>query len=247
MTLNMLDLAQTVREIAIRNPATIRVFESLGIDYCCGGKRPLKEACELANVPVERAIEMLSSLEPGAHGQEDAKWLASPLVELTGHIVAKHHRYVRDEAPRIEMLLEKVTSRHGAAHPELFTIQESVIAMSTELSAHMAKEEQVLFPFLEKMEGEGAIPVACFDSIGLPISRMMADHEDAGELLAKIRALSSSFQVPDGACPSYRGLYHSLEEFERDLHHHVHLENNILFPRAIEMERKLAGGGHDRN
>ncbi len=246
MTLDTLDLDQTVREIAIGNPATIRVFESLGIDYCCGGKRPLKEACEFANVPVERAVAMLLSLEPGADGQKAAKGLVTPLRELTAQIVTKHHRYVRDEAPRIELLLEKVTSRHGAAHPELLTMQESFIAMSSELSAHMAKEEQVLFPFLEKMEAEATIPVACFDSIAVPISRMMADHEDAGELLAKIRTLSGNFRAPDGACPSYRGLYHALEEFERDLHHHVHLENNILFPRAIEMERKLAGGGDDR-
>ncbi len=234
MKLDTLDLDQTVREIAIRNPATIRVFESLGIDYCCGGKRPLKEACQLANVPVERAIEMLSSLGSAPIGHEDSQWLQSPLCELTAYIVARHHRYVREEAPRIEMLLETA-------------IQESFIAMSNELSAHVAKEEQVLFPFLERMEAESAIPVACFDSIGVPISRMLADHEDVGALLAKIRALSGSFQAPDGACPSHRGLYHALAEFERDLHHHVHLENNILFPRAMEMERKLAWDDHARN
>src|SRR6266567_5537651 len=106
MKLDTLDLDQTVREIAIRNPATIRVFESLGIDYCCGGKRPLKEACQLANVPVERAIEMLSSLGSAPIGHEDSQWLQSPLCELTAYIVARHHRYVREEAPRIEMLLE---------------------------------------------------------------------------------------------------------------------------------------------
>jgi regulator of cell morphogenesis and NO signaling len=246
MTQNVtLDLNETVREIAIRNPATVRVFEALGIDYCCGGKRPLKEACERSNVPVERAIDMLSSAEPGAFG-EQSSWVGRPMRELTAHIVARHHGYVREEAPRIERLLEKVVSRHGSSHPELLAIQETFAAMSNELAAHMIKEEQVLFPFLERMETQGAIPAACFGSVGFPIARMMEDHEDAGELTAKIRALSKDFQVPEGACPTYRGLYHALSEFERDLHHHVHLENNILFPRAIEMEQELTGAGHGR-
>ncbi len=238
MTLTTLDLGETVREIAIRNPGAVRVFESLGIDYCCGGKRPLNEACERAKVPVERAIELLSAVQPDALSEEK-NWANRPLRELTSHIVTRHHSYVREESPRIERLLDKVVSRHGTGHPELLEIRETFHAMSSELSAHMIKEEQVLFPFLEKMETEGAVPPACFDSVGFPITRMMADHEDAGALTAAIRSLSNDFQAPEGACPTYRGLYHALAEFERDLHHHVHLENNILFPSALEMERKL--------
>jgi regulator of cell morphogenesis and NO signaling len=141
------------------------------------------------------------------------------------------------------MLLQKVVNRHGEAHPELGAIQDTFVALSQELFAHMMKEERIIFPFLEAMEaaarpGQPA-PLGCFASVSLPIARMLADHDDAGALLAKMRDLSGDYRAPDGSCPSYRGLYQALEEFERDLHHHVHLENNILFPRAMEMERSL--------
>jgi regulator of cell morphogenesis and NO signaling len=249
MTLNT---NQTVREIAINNPATVRVFESLGIDYCCGGKRPLQEACDRASVPLARVMELLADVEPDSISPEEQRWADASFMELTEHIVARHHNYIRQEAPRLEMLLDKVVNRHGDAHHELFSIRELFLAMSQELFAHMLKEEQVLFPFLQKMEiaerTGTPLPSACFESIGVPIARMLADHDDAGELTAKIRALSGNYQVPDGACPSYSGLYHGLQEFERDLHRHVHLENNILFPRALEMDRMLRpetvyGGG----
>jgi regulator of cell morphogenesis and NO signaling len=234
---------QTVREIAVNNPATVRVFESLGIDYCCGGKRPLREACDRANVPVAQVLGLLADLKPESISSEQIRWADASLLELTEHIVARHHSYIRQEAPRLEMLLDKVVSRHGDAHKELFSIRDLYSAMSQELFAHLLKEEQVLFPFLQKIETAAdagtPLPSACFESIGVPIARMLADHDDAGELTARIRALSGNYEAPDGACPSYRGLYYGLKEFERDLHRHVHLENNILFPRALEMERTL--------
>jgi regulator of cell morphogenesis and NO signaling len=234
---------QTVREIAIGNPATVRVFESLGIDYCCGGKRPLGEACDRANVSVARVLELFADLKPEPNSSEEKRWADASFLELTEHIVARHHSYIRQEAPRLETLLAKVVSRHGDAHQELFSIRYLFSAMSQELFAHLLKEEQVLFPFLQKMEiaaGAGTpLPSACFGPIGVPIAQMLADHDGAGELTARIRALSANYEAPAGACPSYRGLYFGLQEFERDLHRHVHLENNILFPRALEMERIL--------
>lgn len=234
---------QTVRDIAISNPGTVRVFELLGIDYCCGGKRPLQEACERANVDVERVLKLLAEIKPEPASPEEKSWAGASFLELTEHIVTRHHNYVRQEAPRLEMLLNKVVNKHGDAHPELASIMELFFAMSQELFAHMMKEEQVLFPYLQKMEAAASnrapLPLTHFASIGVPIARMLADHDDAGELTARIRALSGDYQVPDSACPSYRGLYHGLQEFERDLHRHVHLENNILFPRALQMERTL--------
>ena len=234
---------QTVREIAINNPAAVRVFESVGIDYCCGGKRPLQEACDRAKVPVARVLELLADVKPEPVSPEEKQWADASFLDLTEHIVARHHNYIRQEAPRLKMLLDKVVSKHGVAHPELSSIREFFSAMSQELFAHMLKEEQVLFPFLQKMEAAARTgappPCACFGSVGAPIARMLADHDDAGALTARMRALSGNYQAPDGTCPSYRGLYHGLEEFERDLHHHVHLENNILFPRALAMERTL--------
>ena len=234
------NIDQTVREIAIQNPGSVRVFESLGIDYCCGGKRPLREACQRAAVPLEEVLRLLSAA--GDRQEVPGNWAEASVKDLVAHIVRDHHGYVRRESPRLVSKLEKVVVRHGGAHPEVKTIQELFVALIDELLAHMIKEENVLFPYLAKMEASTsdgrALPHAIFGSIEVPISRMVADHDDAGELTARIRALSGDFQPPVGACPTYRALYQGLEEFERDLHRHVHLENNILFPRALEMERK---------
>ena len=245
------DKSQTVREIAIHHPASVRIFEDLGIDYCCGGKRPLEEACDKANVPIATLIQLLGELDASSISPEDQHWTDASLRDLTAHIVNRHHRYVRDEAPRVQTLLQKVVSRHGEAHPELSSIQETFAELSAELFQHMLKEERVLFPFLDQMEVAahtgGPSPVGCFPSVEFPISRMLAEHDDAGALISKIGELSSDYQPPDGACPTYHGLYHALAEFERDLHHHVHLENNILFPRAVEMERSLQETTHVRH
>jgi regulator of cell morphogenesis and NO signaling len=236
-------IAQTVREIAINNPAAVRVFESFGIDYCCGGKRPLREACDRANVPVAKVLESLADVKAEPISPAEKHWADASFLELIEHIVASHHSYIRQETPRLEILLDKVVSKHGNAHPELAAIRELFSAMARELFAHMLKEDQVLFPFLQKMELAARTgtppPSACFASVGAPIARMLADHDDAGALTARIRDLSGNYIAPAGACPSYCGLYHGLQEFERDLHQHVHLENNILFPRALEMERAL--------
>ena len=236
------DKNQTVREIAINNPASVRVFENFGIDYCCGGKHPLDEACARANAPIDLVTQALAELDLNGISPEEA-WSNSSLAELTTHIVGRHHRYVRGESPRIGSLLQKVVKRHGEAHPELGAIQDTFVALSQELFAHMMKEERILFPFLEAMEAAASAgqpaPLGCFASVELPIARMLADHDDASALLVKMRDLSGNYRAPDGSCPSYRGLYQALGEFERDLYQHVHLENNILFPRAVEMERSL--------
>jgi regulator of cell morphogenesis and NO signaling len=231
---------KTVREIAIETSATIRVFETLGIDYCCGGRRSLSDACLQANVPVAQVVALLADASRNAGENNDNSWNDAPLQALTAHIVTKHHAFVRQETPRIESLLLKVISRHGDTHPEVRRIEELFLAMTQELNTHMMKEEQILFPYIDRMEtallaGE-PLPKTCFESITRPIANMMADHDDAGALLASIRELSGGFTAPAGACPTYRGLYHSLAEFESDLHRHVHLENNILFPRAAQME-----------
>lgn len=242
------DLNQTVREIAIEHPATVKVFESLGIDYCCGGKRTLNDACERAGVSVQRALNLLATVEEAASA-DVANWAGAGAGELISHIVGRHHSYVRSESPRLVTMLEKVVSRHGQEHLELASIRDLFGALTGELSAHMLKEEKILFPYLEQMESAisrgAAPPQAVFDSVEMPISRMLADHDDAGELLAEMRELSSGYRVPDSACPTYRALYHGLEEFERDLHHHVHLENNILFPRALRMEQRVAEAAHE--
>lgn len=230
----------TVREIAIESPATVRVFESLGIDYCCGGKRPLQEACELVNVPVPQMLELLANAgQTRSEGRE--QWNDAPLADLAQYIIGRHHSYVRQEIDRLQPLLEKVVSKHAATHPELSSIKELFAAIAQEMNTHMLKEEQVLFPYIQRMDAavraQQPIPPAFFGSLGNPIANMLADHDDAGELTRKIRMLSNNYTAPAKACPSYLALYRGLEEFEQDLHRHVHLENNLLFPKALEMEK----------
>jgi regulator of cell morphogenesis and NO signaling len=232
---------KTVREIALENPSSIRVFESLGIDYCCGGKRPLSDACSHAKVDLGRVIELLESAKPNSQAPEEEEWKKKPLRELIAHIVANHHGYLRQESPRIQGLLTKILTKHGSTHPQIVRIDELFGAITQELSTHMLKEEQLLFPYIDRMEQAQKagmpVPAAFFETVGRPIANMIADHDDAGALLAQIRDLSCGYSTPAGACPTFVGLYSGLEAFERDLHHHIHLENNILFPRAIEMEQ----------
>ncbi len=231
---------KTVREIALEDPSSIRVFESLGIDYCCGGKRPLSDACSRANVDFDRVIKLLEDAHLDAQPRDSGEWSRRKLADLTHYIIQTHHAYVRRETSRIEAMLTKVVAKHGLSHPELAHIQELFVAISEELSTHMLKEEQVLFPYVERMEDAVlsgvAVPPAFFGTVKRPIANMVAEHDDAGALLAQIRNLSNEYKAPAGACPTYLGLYRGLQEFERDLHHHVHLENNVLFPRAVEME-----------
>ena len=234
-------LNKTVREIATENPSSVKVFEALGIDYCCGGKSSLQQACERANVAPEHVIEMLSKVDGRA--QSESNWAAASAPQLIAHIVNVHHAYTRNEIPRISALLDKVCARHGAAHPEVLEVRPLVSALAEELMTHMLKEEQILFPFIEQLDGakqRPGIPAPCFGSIAHPIARMLADHNDAGALLARIRELTDGYAPPADACPTFRALYAALEEFERDLHLHIHLENNILFPAAQRLEEQAS-------
>ena len=224
---------QTIGQIAAKHPAAERIFETLGIDYCCGGKRSLSAACADAKVPVETVIGLLESSEEIPHPgvPNDA-----PLGELTLHIVETHHGFVRRESPRIQALLTKVSDKHGPVHPELLELKTLFVALAEELAEHMMKEERILFPYIAALEG-AAEPSACFGSVESPISVMVADHENAGATLSKMRVLTDGYQAPDDACAGFQALYRALEEFERDLHSHVHLENNVLFPRAMAEQR----------
>ncbi len=232
---------KTVREIALENPASMPVFESLGIDYCCGGQRRLDDASRSAGVELDHLLRLIDQAGRDANAPVSPDWGARPLADLIEHIVNRHHAFVRQEIPRIEALLIKVSGKHGPAHPELHKIDALFRAMGQELSTHLFKEEHVLFPYIERMERAaahgGPRPQACFDSVTRPIANMIAEHDDAAALLQKIRELSAGYTPPAGACPTFQALYRALNDFERDLYQHVHLENNILFPRAIEMEQ----------
>ena len=230
---------QTVRDIALEQPSSIRVFERFGIDYCCGGRKPLAEACAARNVEVDAVI---AALEAAATKQDTAEseWTRKPLASLSAHIVATHHAYVKRELPRLAELAQKVVNRHGPTTPELGVLQSTLAALDAELTPHLMKEEAVLFPYvasLEKALAEGAPkPEGCFGTVANPIAMMTQEHEAAGTLMATLRDLSHNFTTPLEACPTYHAYYDGLREFEQDLHQHIHLENNILFPRAIELE-----------
>jgi regulator of cell morphogenesis and NO signaling len=217
------------------------VFEKLGIDYCCGGATPLNEACASAGVTEESVVTLLNCLQ--GLGFEDSggkDWQTTPLSDLTKYIVNKHHTFVRTELVRLKELLAKVCSKHSTYHPELLKIRDILFRLQADLTDHMLKEERVLFPYIEKLEtavsgGEQA-PRPAFGTVRNPVRMMMQEHEEAGQALRSLREVSSNYQVPGDGCSSYRTLYQALEEFEKDLHQHVHLENNILFPRAAELE-----------
>lgn len=230
---------QTVREIALEEPSSIRVFESFGIDYCCGGRKPLSEACAASSVDVDAVI---AALEAAAAGPvlTNEDWSLSRMEELVNHIVLSHHAYVKRELPRLAELAQKVVNRHGTTRAELVELQSVLATLDEDLTQHLAKEEAILFPYivqLERSNAEGtAKPAACFGTVASPVAMMTAEHDAAGLLLAKIRGLSGNFTTPEGACPTYHAYYDGLKEFELDLHQHIHLENNILFPRAIKAE-----------
>ena len=229
---------KTVKELAVQIPGAARVFEKFGIDYCCGGNMPLSEACANSALRLE---EVLASLERAQRDPTPATdWARAPLAALAQHIVEKHHSFTAAETTRLEALFVKVCGVHGERHPELHGMQTKFTELADELRTHMLKEENILFPYLAAMERavreKEPVPRAMFGSVKNPVRAMMQDHDSAGEALRALRAASYSYSLPEDACSSYRELYRSLEAFEADLHTHVHLENNILFPRALEME-----------
>ncbi len=230
---------QTVGEVAATHPATTRVFEKLGIDYCCGGGQTLADACKASGLNYDTVAKSLAELVESvpADGRD---WTKSSLADLIQHIVTKHHEYIRSESPRLEALAAKVAGVHGGRHPELQQVQRIFSDAADELIMHTMKEEKILFPAITQMEEEGRMAEAAspFGSIENPIRMMMMEHDIAGAAFAEMRKITAGFTTPADGCISYRTLFQALAEFEADLHEHVHLENNILFPRALQLERR---------
>lgn len=237
----MLSSTKTVRDVALELPQATRVFEKLKIDYCCGGDKPLGEACATAGVDVENLERMLEEAgQAEVQGNGSLDFQKATLSELVGHILDRHHVYTKEEMARLEPLIDKVIVAHGGNHPELQGIGRLFQQLCADLKPHMFREEQILFPYIVEMERSAlenrSAPFAPFGTVNNPIRMMMMEHDAVGDLLRKLRALSSNYTVPADGCISYQTLYQALEAFETDLHQHIHLENNILFPRAIELE-----------
>lgn len=233
---------KTVGEIAAEMPSATREFEKLGIDYCCGGNRTLDEACASASISVDEALARLEQSVSHIQSSDSTDWQNQLLADLIAHITSNHHAFVRAESPRLEALAAKVVGVHGKNHPELLQVQAIFSALAEELRVHLMKEEQILFPYVLIMEestlaGEPA-PPAMFGTVMNPVRMMMQEHDGVGEALRSLRSVTSDYKVPEDACISYRTLYDALLGFESDLHQHIHLENNILFARAVAMEAR---------
>lgn len=230
----------TVGQLVSEKPARSRIFEKLGIDYCCGGKKTLAAACADKGLDAATIAIVLDSdaLDATAANLVDAASMS--MTALCDHIEATHHAYLRVELPRLAFLTTKVASRHGERDARLQEVAEVFAALHAEMDSHMMKEEQILFPLIRALDAatDGAPPSHC-GSINNPIRVMEHEHDSAGGAVARMRILTDGFTPPMDACNTYRAMLDSLAQLERDLHQHVHKENNVLFPRAANREREL--------
>ncbi len=227
----------TLAEIASSNPALPGELERLGLDYCCGGKRSLAEACREQNLDAHAVMAELAGL-PAAAGPA-ADWVGLAPAELVDHLEATHHRYLKQELPRLSELAAKVSRVHGNKHPELVKAGAVLAEIRADLEPHLRREEDVLFPMIRTLSTASQRPSAHSGSIAGPIAVMEQEHTAVGALLEQLRALTGGYQAPADTCASTRALMAGLAELESDTHLHVHKENNHLFPAVIELEKLL--------
>ena len=214
----------TVGEIAAGHPLATRVFARHNIDFCCGGGKPLAEVCTGLELDTQAVLDEIQ-LEIASSDEPERRWDEAPLEELIDHILAAYHRPMDEELPRLEAMARKVCTVHGEKDPERFAELLAVfLALKAELQDHTMKEEQILFPLI--VQGRGALADA-------PVSVLMQEHDSAGNALRRLRELTDDYQPPEGACNTWRALWHGLGALEASVHEHIHLENNILFPRAL--------------
>src|SRR4051812_19470862 len=207
----------TVGQLVAERPSRARVFEKLGIDYCCGGKRPLQEACRARELNYAAVLQELEK-EQTQPASAERSWLSASLTDLCDHIEQTHHHYLKEELPRLEFLTTKVANRHGDKRPALLEVQRVFAELKAEMDSHMMKEERVLFPLCRQLDLAEELPATHCGSVGNPIAVMIQEHEDAGDALARIRALTNNYTCPPDACNTYRALFDVLEHLEHDLH-----------------------------
>ncbi len=232
---------KTVADLVTENIKAAHIFKKYGIDFCCGGGISIKRACERAKIdPTILESELLNLETIPDRASDYNSW---KLDFLTDHIINLHHVYIEESSPLLLQYSKRVNQVHGHHYIELAEIEELVKNVVQELAVHMKKEELILFPFIKKLvqaEREASdIPAIHFGTVENPINMMEAEHEQAGDIMRKIAKLSNNYTPPENACNTYRAFYAKLDEFEQDLHQHVHLENNILFPKALNLEKKL--------
>ena len=232
---------KTVAEIVTNNIKTADVFKKHGIDFCCGGGITIEKACLKKNIDVELLEKEISEIDNQfSYSTDYDNW---GLDFLTDHIQYVHHKYVEENIPLILQYANKVAKVHGHHYTEVIEINSLFTEIANELTQHMKKEELILFPYIKKMvlakSDEKTIETPHFGTVNNPIEMMEEEHENAGDLFKTIAKLSTNYTPPEGACNTFKALYAKLKEFEQDLHQHIHLENNILFPKAIKLEAEI--------
>jgi regulator of cell morphogenesis and NO signaling len=224
----------TVGRLVAEKPGRSRVFEALGVDYCCGGDRPLGEVCAEKGLDAATVLRMLAAYEAEGGAEDGADWTGATAGELADHIEEAHHDYLRGALPRLDAMVDKVARVHWEGHPELRELREVFRSLRAELEAHMAEEERVLFPACRGLDAADAP-----DLEGLlegPLGELVREHEEAGRALARMRELTGGYEPPADACNTYRAMLDGLAELERDTHLHIHEENNVLFPKVRAAE-----------
>ena len=238
--MNELEVQTTVGQLVVDRPQRSRVFDRLHIDYCCGGKRTVEEACAKRGLDANAILAELKAFDAEAETQPDAVRPADLTVtELADDIERTHHAYLREELPRLGDLVKKVSGVHGQAHPWLAGLGSVYADLVAELEPHMFKEERILFPMIRELDRAATAPSFHCGSVGNPIKVMEMEHQNAGDALDRMREMTNDYEVPEGACNSFRAMLSGLEHLEADLHRHIHKENEILFPKASEMEARL--------
>lgn len=233
---------QIIGELVANDYRTASVFKKYGIDFCCQGNRTINDACEAKKIDGNLVVGDLNALMQ-SKSESSIDFQSWPIDLLADYIEKKHHRYVEEKSLEIKPYLDKICSVHGGRHPELHEIREHFYATAGELAMHMKKEELLVFPYIRKMakaqRENTKVDAANFGSVKNPIEAMMEEHTTEGDRFRKIEELSNNYTAPEDACNTFRVTYALLKEFEQDLHLHIHLENNILFPSAIELEKQL--------
>lgn len=233
---------KTIGEMVADDYRTAAVFESFGIDFCCKGNKTIDEVCQSKGIYKNLLLKDLANATD-TETYNTLNYNTWTLDLLTDHIEKKHHKYIENKTPTIQQYLDKICIVHGKQHPELFQIKDLFNQSAGELAAHMKKEELILFPFVKKMaiakQENKSAPVPPFGTVQSPINNMKHEHDTEGGIFRKIAELSNNYTPPTDACNTYKATFSLLKEFEADLHLHIHLENNILFPKSIEMEQSI--------
>jgi len=234
----------TVGDLVVEHPQLRQTLEQLGVDYCCGGKRPLSTAVEAAGRPWAEVEEALNEALAGQSKQAAIDWNSVTLSALADHIVNTHHAFMKEQLPRLDGLLTKVQNAHGDHHGTMLgQLRPAYNAVRAELDPHLLKEEEILFPAIKAidlfMSGTGEQPTLHCGSVAIPIQEMEHEHDNAGHVLVDMRRITDNYRLPADACQTFAALYDGLAAMEADLHEHIHLENNILFPKSIAMEADM--------